>query len=161
MYFYGKKHGLIAYSLGNFIWDQNFLGHTSSSFVLELNITKKGIRSARVIPFEMNRNYQLQLSKSKNAISELNRISKVLRHEERLNIEWYFICRNMFLITLKNLYYVITKKKQKLKYLNKWRGFIVQPRSTYTWTSLLGYIFSLKSFKYEIQKLLNKNNGRL
>jgi poly-gamma-glutamate synthesis protein (capsule biosynthesis protein) len=155
-----EKHnnGLIAYSLGNFIWDQNFSGHTCSSFVLELDITKKGIRSARVIPFEMNRNYQLQLSNNKNAINELNSISTVLYREERLNNEWYFICRNMFIITLKNLYYFITKKKQKMKHLNKWRNFILQPRSIYTWTSLLCYIFTFKSFKYETQRLVNKKN---
>lgn len=159
-----EKHnnGLIAYSLGNFIWDQNFSGHTCSSFVLELDITKKGIRSARVIPFEMNRNYQLQLSKNTNAINELNDFSAVLYHEEQLHKEWYLICRNMLIITLKNLFIFITKKKQKLKHLNRWRNFILHPRSMYTWASLLRYIFTLKSFKYETQRLLNKiNKGRI
>ncbi|GAW92404.1 CapA family protein [Calderihabitans maritimus] len=44
------RHGLIAYSLGNFVFDQNWSLETRQGLILDLVLTPLGIREARIMP---------------------------------------------------------------------------------------------------------------
>lgn len=50
--------GLIAYSLGNFIFDQNFSEETMRGMKLDVMVTKEGIASYSTSTIQMNSNYQ-------------------------------------------------------------------------------------------------------
>ncbi len=52
------KGGYIAYSLGNFIFDQDFSSTTMSSAILDLIIANKKIISIKLIPIQLNSNFQ-------------------------------------------------------------------------------------------------------
>ncbi len=55
------KHGYIAYSLGNFIFDQNFSKDTSHGLMLQVQIKKKSIVSVEGIKVNFNSTYQPHL----------------------------------------------------------------------------------------------------
>lgn len=52
----------IAYSLGNFIFDQNFSAETKNGLTLKVLIANKEIKSIKKIPIKFNRNFQPYLS---------------------------------------------------------------------------------------------------
>ena len=43
--------GLIAYSLGNFVFDMDFMQQTQEGFVLELTFWGATLKSARLVPY--------------------------------------------------------------------------------------------------------------
>jgi len=151
------NNGLIIYSLGNFIWDQNFIGHTNSSYILECCINRKGISHARVIPFRMNNNYQLKILHDQDSFDKLNEISSVLNDRSVLNEKWYFICRDKLIENI-NIFKKITfnKHNKKRNFIRFIRNIIGHPRSRYTWASLLLYIVSFRAIVYEIRNQLKK-----
>jgi poly-gamma-glutamate synthesis protein (capsule biosynthesis protein) len=55
------KGGVIAYSLGNFIFDQNFSAETMRGMKLDVVVTKNGIESYSTSTIYMNENYQPHL----------------------------------------------------------------------------------------------------
>lgn len=150
------KNGLISYSLGNFIWDQKFVGHSNSSYILEIGMTKKGICSVKIIPFQMNREYQLKIKSDDNSINELNNFSSVLLDKKLLNEKWYFICRDKFLIAIKSFLEVIFKHKFKSYYSKNWLKSLFLPRAVHSWLSLLVFILTLRALKYELKKRVKK-----
>jgi len=52
------ERGLIAYSLGNFIFDQNFSEETMSGALLDVSVEHKAIRDATLLPVSLNSYYQ-------------------------------------------------------------------------------------------------------
>ena len=55
------KAGWIAYSLGNFVFDQNFSDEVRNGIILRLTISDGRIRAIDEIPISINRYYQPQL----------------------------------------------------------------------------------------------------
>jgi poly-gamma-glutamate capsule biosynthesis protein CapA/YwtB (metallophosphatase superfamily) len=55
------KQGYIAYSLGNFIFDQNFSADTSWGLTLKVTIKDKKIATVEQVPVTFNKNYQPSL----------------------------------------------------------------------------------------------------
>ena len=51
------RHGLIAYSLGNFVCDMRW-GVTSHSAVLLVDLTRNGVGAVQMLPIELNRRWQ-------------------------------------------------------------------------------------------------------
>jgi len=146
------KNGLIAYSLGNFIWDQNFAGHTNSSFILEIVIKKKQIQSVRVIPLLLNRQYKLEMQNSQDSVEKLNNLSTVLLNESLLNEKWYFICRNKFIDLILNLFKAIARIISQPYFIKVWIRNLFHPNTISTLKSLFMFILSLKAIRYEIRK---------
>lgn len=55
------KDGWIAYSLGNFIFDQYFSEETTSAAILKVVIKGKTIKSVEMIPTKINNSYQVTI----------------------------------------------------------------------------------------------------
>ncbi len=148
------KDGLIVYSLGNFIWDQNLVGHTNSSYLAEISILKDSIQSVKVIPYRLNSNYRLELLNDNGAIEEINSIAKILRNKRILNEKWYFIARNKIIeqsINITNA--ALQKKIKKLLQLIK---VLSSPRWVYTAISILFYIITGRAIWYEVKKRVKR-----
>lgn len=146
------KNGLIAYSLGNFIWDQNFAGHTDSSFILEIIINKKQIQSVRVIPTRLNLQYNLEINNNHDSFEKLNNLSTILLSDSLLNEKWYFICRNKFIELNLNLFKAIARIISQPYFLMVWIRSLFHPNTIYTLKSLIKSILSLKAIQYEMKK---------
>jgi len=76
---------LIAYSLGNFVFDRKIMDynteHTQQSMIIRCKLSKKSILGYEVIPTVMNEDYQVELAHGKTAdlINEnLNNVSSCL-----------------------------------------------------------------------------------
>ncbi len=52
------KNGIIAYSLGNFVFDQNFSEETREGLVLKVLVRDKKVSQATSIPVRFNQNFQ-------------------------------------------------------------------------------------------------------
>ena len=150
--------GLIVYSLGNFVWDQNFVGHTSSSYVVEIAVSKKCLRTVKVIPFYMTRQYQLKLNMNEEAITEIAKLSSVLINKKSLDVEWYFITRDLFQLFCKELWRRILVDRQGPFALQKWWVKQLGPRYKRTLKDFFKYVCQCKAFKYEAVRLLSKWN---
>ena len=148
------KDGLIVYSLGNFVWDQNLIGHTNSSYMTEISLSKGTIQSVKVIPFCLKSNYQLELLNDNSAIEEINLITNILRNKRKLNEQWYFVSRNKMIeqiINIKN--FILQKKIKKLLQLIKGS---CSPRWIYTILSILLYFITGRAIWYEVKKRVKK-----
>jgi poly-gamma-glutamate synthesis protein (capsule biosynthesis protein) len=56
-----EKNGkYVAYSLGNFVFDQYFSGSTMQGAVLRVEVGKEGIKNARLIPVRINNHFQVK-----------------------------------------------------------------------------------------------------
>ena len=147
------RHGLIAYSLGNFIWDQKFVGHTASSYMLKIRMSKDRITSVRTIPFKMNYSYRLEKGSQSDALEEIELLSAVLQDPQNYSQKWYFVSRNFFLNALKNLYSIPFGNDKRRQILN-WMRNVTSFRSLYTIGCFLLYIVSFRSLIYEVKKKL-------
>ena len=154
------RNGLIAYSLGNFIWDQKFIGHTDSSYMLSIDVTKKGIHRVKVIPFQMDSKYQLVIKSDKESIEEIELFSKVLSDYNLLREKWYYICRDRFLVLVKDVYKNAFKKRSISYVKTSWLNNVSNPRALYAWFSLFASVFTLKAIKYEVKKILRKRDNK-
>ncbi len=56
------KQGWIAYSLGNFVFDQYFSENTMKSAILKITIEDKKIKDVKLIPVALTEEYQVYLS---------------------------------------------------------------------------------------------------
>ncbi len=52
------KNGLIFYSLGNFVFDQNFSNATMEGLMMEVTVTDGGVATARQIPIKISPTFQ-------------------------------------------------------------------------------------------------------
>jgi poly-gamma-glutamate capsule biosynthesis protein CapA/YwtB (metallophosphatase superfamily) len=145
------RQGLIAYSLGNFVWDQNFVGHTSSSYMLKIRIGKDRITSVKAIPFKMTASYRLEKRCDSDEIEKIDRLSSVLQDPRKYADKWYFISRNFFFNAIKNLYLIWFGKDKRRELLN-WMRYVSSFRSLYTMGCFFLYLISFRSFIYEVKK---------
>jgi poly-gamma-glutamate capsule biosynthesis protein CapA/YwtB (metallophosphatase superfamily) len=53
-------NGWIAYSLGNFIFDQNFSEETNKGLLLEATVTRGRVTGVRLVPIRINTNFQAE-----------------------------------------------------------------------------------------------------
>lgn len=77
------KHGLIAYSLGNFIFDSSHLEKTRSSFILQCIFSKKGLVKYKLVPLYLNRDYapiHLNGIESMKVLDEIETLSKKIKY---------------------------------------------------------------------------------
>jgi len=56
------KHGWIAYSLGNFIFDQDFSEETMAGAILHVVVEDKKIKEVSLLPTRLNSSYQVFLA---------------------------------------------------------------------------------------------------
>ena len=147
------RRGLIAYSLGNFVWDQNFVGHTSSSYMLKIRIGKDRITGVKAIPFKMSASYRLEKRCDPDELEKIDRLSSVLQDPRKYSDKWYFISRNFFLNAIKNLY-LIRFGSDKRRELFNWIRNVSSFRGLYTMGCFLLYLISFRSFIYEVKKKL-------
>ena len=147
------SNGLIVYSLGNFVWDQNFAGHTASSYVLQISVDKKKLQAVRAVPFYMDRDYQICLHKGDEALAEIDLLSSLLTDQPTFDREWYFITRDHFQLFLQEL-------KRKLFIgpapLFVWWKERLGQRHKNTLKDFFKYVLRLKAFRYEYARLRNK-----
>ena len=59
------KDGWIAYSLGNFVFDQNFSNEVERGAILRIVVSGGRVRTVDEIPIEMNKDYQPQIDVKK------------------------------------------------------------------------------------------------
>lgn len=72
------KDGLIAYSLGNFVFDM-WMPETRKSIILQIHLDKTGIVGFNVIPIRINRQYQPEVLNGDDAISDLKEFEELCR----------------------------------------------------------------------------------
>ena len=66
------KNGLIFYSLGNFIFDQNFSKETMSGYLVKIDIFDKAIIGWRVFETKINNDFQVELGEFVGGQKETN-----------------------------------------------------------------------------------------
>ncbi len=64
------KNVTVAYSLGNFVFDQNFSKETSTGLLLKVSVKDKKIDSVTPYTLRFNKNFQPFLDEDKNSIKE-------------------------------------------------------------------------------------------
>lgn len=57
-------HGWIAYSLGNFVFDQNFSDHTMAGAILEVTVKNKLINKVILLPTRLTSSFQVELTQN-------------------------------------------------------------------------------------------------
>jgi poly-gamma-glutamate capsule biosynthesis protein CapA/YwtB (metallophosphatase superfamily) len=149
------RHGLIAYSLGNFVWDHNFVGHTTSSFMLKIRLSKDRIAQVKTIPFKMNSNYQLEECRKPDALKKIELLSSVLLDAKEHSNKWYFVSRSVFLNTVKNLFSIPLGADKRRQILN-WARTVSSYRVRYTIRCFLLYLVTFRAFVYEFKKMWSK-----
>lgn len=145
------KGGIIAYSLGNFIWDQNFVGHTSASFLLQLELSKTRIISARAIPCRLNAHYRLELPSDPEPIDKLNEWSQVLLDDGRLREQWYFSSRNKTIEIMRLIFRSFSHILEN-KIFRKLFHYTLSPRFLYTFRSFICFLLTGQAFFYELKR---------
>jgi len=150
------RNKLIIYSLGNFIWDQNFAGHTNSSYLLEIDILGKSIQNVIVIPFEMDRKYILKIRKDEDNLRFINDISVVFKQSKNLNKKWYFITRNKMIQNFLILKSIFKSKRNVLKKLSAWFKNLFSPRMKYTLKSFIWFMVTGRALYFEIQRKIQE-----
>jgi poly-gamma-glutamate synthesis protein (capsule biosynthesis protein) len=145
------KEGIIAYSLGNFLWDQNFVGHTSSSFLLQLELSKTRIISARVLPCSLNAHYQLELSTDPEPIHDLDLWSRTLLDGNSLRKQWYFSSRNKIIEILRIVFRSFSRTSGK-KNIRRMFGYSLSPRFVYTFRCFSCFLLTGQAVYYELKK---------
>jgi poly-gamma-glutamate synthesis protein (capsule biosynthesis protein) len=153
------NNGLIVYSLGNFIWDQNFVGHTAASYAMQISVSKNCLLSGRVIPFYMKKNYQLCLDKSPEALDELDTLSSILKDNSALSREWYFVTRDHFQLFVSDLKMMIISEQQGVLATMKWWRECVGPRSKDTLKDFLKDACLFKAIRFELGRIWHKQRS--
>ena len=93
------KHGLISYSLGNFIFDydtQIRTGGTNKGFILKIRINRDRVRAFKIIPFGLTEHYQVKIldnAERDKFLRTLNQLSLTLKKDKFLRNYWYFLCK--------------------------------------------------------------------
>ncbi len=154
------KKGLIVYSLGNFIWDQNFVGHTAASYIVEVSVTKYCLQLVKVMPFHMNKHYQLKFDINKEAFTKIEKLSSVFVDEKILDKEWYFITRDVFQIFQKKIVKKIFIDHQNPLSIYGWWHRQVGPRYKKVLKDFFKYVCQGKAFRYEYTQLRRKKDSR-
>jgi poly-gamma-glutamate synthesis protein (capsule biosynthesis protein) len=76
------KNGLIAYSLGNFVFDMGYISKTRNSFILECSLSKNGnVQEYKIHPVYINDIFQpvpLQNSAREKALENLDYLSSLI-----------------------------------------------------------------------------------
>lgn len=84
-----KYHnGLVAYSLGNFVFDMTYLTETRSSIMVEFRLSKKGVAGYRMIPIYISDEYAPYILSGKQkelALGELDKLSAYLVEDGSAN----------------------------------------------------------------------------
>lgn len=80
------KNGVIAYSLGNFIFDQNFSQQTTEGLMLEATLSPVGVESVAFKPVVIPQS-QPQLAQGKDA-DRINKLTAMLSSELGLDFGW-------------------------------------------------------------------------
>jgi poly-gamma-glutamate synthesis protein (capsule biosynthesis protein) len=119
------KNALIAYSLGNFVFDMDYIPKTRNSFILECSLSKNGgVQEYKIHPVYINDNFQpvpLQNSDKEKALENMDYLSSLIRNRDDAYAQSY----NEELLSQNNL----AKRQMKLHFLrNKFRyppGFTV------------------------------------
>ncbi|WP_366924527.1 CapA family protein [Metallumcola ferriviriculae] len=81
-------NGLIAYSLGNFIFDQNFSQQTTEGLLLEVTLTPMGVENATVSPVVIPQS-QPRIAAGEDA-ARVNKLTASLSKDLGLDFEWQF-----------------------------------------------------------------------
>jgi len=109
-------NGLIAYSLGNFIFDLNYLGELRSSVILECQFSKSGIVSYKQHPVYIEKHYNpimLKGNEETKALQKLERLSLILKKAAEGNMQEYenkvakrrrSVKRRMIFYFIRNIY---------------------------------------------------------
>lgn len=85
-------NGLVAYSLGNFIFDLNYLVELRSSVILECRLSKNGIVDYELHPVYIDKYYRpivLNGEEKNRALLKLKRLSSILGKVTECNIQEY------------------------------------------------------------------------
>jgi len=82
------NRGVIAYSLGNFVFDMNYIEETIYSVILECKLSKKGVDDFKLYPIIIGADYAPQPllgGEGERLLTRLNRLSSELKAESSLN----------------------------------------------------------------------------
>lgn len=78
------KHGIIIYSLGNFVCDMSWDERLRESLIFRCRITKSGISDIELIPIYINNNYQPEVlvkERGKNLLQRIEKLTEKLSWE--------------------------------------------------------------------------------
>ena len=156
------KGGLIAYSLGNLLFDQ-FHGNPPPAsreiLVLRLRLADDGVASAEIVPFRLTENLSLSLLQGKSKARALDRyrdISVVLQSPVALRQEWYNTVRLYLFSYMKALLFGTIRKKDLLYPLRLARSLITHSQTRRLFVDLASFLVSGYCFKAEYQRFRRK-----
>lgn len=85
------KGGIIAYSLGNFVFDLTYLEETRSSTILECSLSKEGVADYKLHPVYINNQYAPYLLQGKEGealLTKLDKLSLELNEENLVKVNY-------------------------------------------------------------------------
>lgn len=83
-------NGLVAYSLGNFVFDLNCVEETRSTVILECTLSKEGVVGYKLVPMHINDQYVphlLQGEKGEPLLARLSKLSTELKGDKSADYE--------------------------------------------------------------------------
>jgi poly-gamma-glutamate synthesis protein (capsule biosynthesis protein) len=84
------EHGVIVYSLGNFISDMVWDGPLRESLIFNCDLTKQGIKNIQLVPVYINNSYQPEIMEGREGnilLSKINRLSETLHNDNFISDE--------------------------------------------------------------------------
>ena len=111
------KNKIIAYSLGNFVFDQKWMEKTNLGLILSCDLNKKDIKNIKIKRIKINKNFQPELIdeiKPQKPISLKNykKLAKKANQKKKKNM-YLFILRNILKLhpaTIPSLFWIKVKK---------------------------------------------------
>ncbi len=146
------KGKLIAYSLGNFLWDQGLTGRTAEGILLEIAVSKNRFGSARIIPYRLNSEYAFERILHPQAYERIEELSQVIACDSLLRRSWYLASRNKAIESFHLLFRARHSGERKIEKVVNWAAATFSRRALRAWLSLIGCVLTGRSFYYESQR---------
>ena len=141
------RQGLIAYSLGNFLFDMGDPAPkaTREVLVLRLGLAKDGVTSAQIIPFHMGNDLSLRIlegAEKSRALDYYRRLSIPLQDPRRIQREWYNTIRRYVIVYTQTLWQQAVRQKQMSFLLRFIRLFFASPANRRLLTGFVRFLMT-------------------
>ncbi len=159
------RGGVIAYSLGNFLFDMgnNAPAASKEALVLRCELTREGVAAAQIVPYRMNSEQSLHVlenTEKDKALDYYRMLSNPLREPVSIRQEWYNTVRHYAVVYLKSLWHNTVRLRQVFFPLRFLRLFFGTAPNRRLLSGLAGFLISGYCFRAEFRKVSMKLQRR-
>ena len=159
------RGGVIAYSLGNFLFDMGDVvpPSTREIMVLRFDVTKDGISGAQIVPYIMGGDQTIRTlngSERDEALQHYRHLSEALSEPRNIQHEWYCTIRRYLLIHLKSLWHNTVRMRKILFPVSFFRQFLKSQPNRRMLMGFAKFLINGHGFGTEFSKLRLKLQRR-